>query len=1168
MAQNTDDLWDDDFDEAEVEASILKASQMCPMLLNPPVCKSNSTSRPSSSRCVAAPLAPSSAVTKKPIESFSSNTNLKIGVSNNLKNSSTTVLSNPATANCVTPTTGTAFPKNGPSIVPHHVDPLKVLDEAEKMEIDALMEDPNIWDDSTFLDDPNVFDDQSPTKSSSNSESQDGQGNSQNGKGSKLNDDQNFNKFFDSFDGIDPDLLSSQPIPGTQPRQRWQKNTNCAFSSSSKPGVTSKYPAVASSIHSKYKNLMTNGQSCNSGNATAGQSSNAVPPTKFARTSSGDRVNATIFNSMSSPTKGTLAPKQLKTYSKGYSSIGASQFFQAKHPHVSSAQKPSVSTSSIKTIQKPVFARRNSENLPSSKACPSQADIFTKFPGATQGPSQFVLANMGADMYKINQANEDTEALQQKLASSEETIAQLQKEIMTKKGEVSCLRSELQRKTMTLDAERMARMGAADKHKKEISEKVAAAALEAQSKSRALEKRLEKLHSDMAFKSREIIELTTKCKRLEQGQMQQQKRHQQQLQIYSQIVNSQEKQPPASEQFQSPPRFLSPPPPPSPSLSSKNPLNESRRFPRSRFDFSKDGPSAGTQSLQLASPKSSVTNITKAPPSLPKPQIPPASPTTVEQKFSDDNAGEDELSVLNDVHLASMFRKKGFYKASSESLSMLGDLSSTRRISASESTEDVLAYDTRHQLARHLLASCPRNESVVFSEHFNLAYTSVVEVDRSENLDSLCERDEENNYTDEIVGGDFKAVEIKPMVVKREKLLKKSLGNVASKVLENETKDIVVNFDNITQERASYRDLYCSTVAYMKELEIGQVCEAECPVVHQWNDKILHPMNLSSNKDAASSRSNKTQKKRSSWSVQRTLKAHDRTTNNINDLEKNKSSVLDVNTIPQEWARLLSAMSQDSSNRKFENPLEEDILDEEMNAVCDSDTAETENNFIGFNSSDILKVSTSTAFLQRKRSAMMEKLGNFLYDLTQEMLEDNIRDLTSSQSRKEVKTSVNGERSSKSGEGANWVSDRSTKTVKVEKNSEYTSIPKENFDALLLALGSPSKSAKNYTEQMNASRELFHCVLEWLAEEAAYYRNVEKKLLPKRSDNTSEQHMKVMSSALIILQHLLPLRFSCQHLPPPMTVLAFLLYPLDTTTSMVNGTRFLVLRDSCLSRVQ
>ncbi|KAF2362088.1 hypothetical protein FHG87_007156 [Trinorchestia longiramus] len=566
-----------------------------------------------------------------------------------------------------------------------------------------------------------------------------------------------------------------------------------------------------------------------------------------------------------------------------------------------------------------------------------------------------------------------------------------------------------------------------------------------------------------------------------------------------------------------------------------------------------------TQSLQLASPKSSVTNITKASPSLPKPQLPPASPTTVGQKFSDDNAGEDELSVLNDVHLASMFRKKGFYKASSESLSMLGHLSSTRRISASESTEDVLAYDTRHQLARHLLASCPRNESVVFSEHFNLAYTSVVEVDQSENLDSLCERDEENNYTDEIVGGDFKAVEIKPMAVNREKFLKKSLGNVASKVLENETKDIVVNFDNITQERASYRDLYCSTVAYMKELEIGQVCEAECPVVHQWNDKILHPMNLSCNKNAASSRSNNTQKTRSSWSVQRALKAHDRTTNNINDLEENKSSVLDVNTIPQEWARLLSAMSQDSSNRKFENPLEEDILDEEMNAVCDSDTAETENNFIGFNSSDIPKVSTSTAFLQRKRSAMMEKLGNFLYDLTQEMLEDNIRDLTSSQSRKEVKTSVNGERSSKSGEGANWVNDRSTKTVKVEKNSEYTSIPKENFDALLLALGSPSKSAKNYIEQMNASRELFHCVLEWLAEEAAYYRNVEKKLLPKRSDSTSEQHMKVMSSALIILQHLLPLRFSCQHLPPPMTVLAFLLYPLDTTTSMALSSSVLLL---------
>lgn len=135
MARNvaSENLWDDDFDEADIEESMFKASQVC----NVP----NAAGKP--------------------------------------QEASTSAL------------------------------------EIERLEIQKLLQDPTLLNE-----DPNIF-------SADDAFSQLGprQKNLQKLQPQQqtVQKDDNFDNFFDSFDGIDPDLLSSQPIPGTQPRQRWQR---------------------------------------------------------------------------------------------------------------------------------------------------------------------------------------------------------------------------------------------------------------------------------------------------------------------------------------------------------------------------------------------------------------------------------------------------------------------------------------------------------------------------------------------------------------------------------------------------------------------------------------------------------------------------------------------------------------------------------------------------------------------------------------------------------------------------------------------------------------------------------------------------------------------------------------------------------------------------------
>ena len=85
----------------------------------------------------------------------------------------------------------------------------------------------------------------------------------------------------------------------------------------------------------------------------------------------------------------------------------------------------------------------------------------------------------------------------------------------------------------------------------------------------------------------------------------------------------------------------------------------------------------------------------------------------------------------------------------------------------------------------------------------------------------------------------------------------------------------------------------------------------------------------------------------------------------------------------------------------------------------------------------------------------------------------------------------------------------------------------------------------------NSARDLFYCVLEWLSKQATYHRNVARGLAQRRTQDTCRQSQLLLGAALTIMEHLLPLRFSCKRLPPPMVVLAYLLYPLDLTLQQV-----------------
>ncbi|CAL4099736.1 unnamed protein product, partial [Meganyctiphanes norvegica] len=94
----------------------------------------------------------------------------------------------------------------------------------------------------------------------------------------------------------------------------------------------------------------------------------------------------------------------------------------------------------------------------------------------------------------------------------------LEEEVLVKQGQVSLLKAELLRKEKALEAERLDRCAALEASDFKVKEKVVAAAEEANKRMKNVQKKVEKLESDLHFKDREIQELTHQVKSLKKKQ--------------------------------------------------------------------------------------------------------------------------------------------------------------------------------------------------------------------------------------------------------------------------------------------------------------------------------------------------------------------------------------------------------------------------------------------------------------------------------------------------------------------------------------------------------------------------------------------------------------------------------------------------------------------------
>lgn len=115
----------------------------------------------------------------------------------------------------------------------------------------------------------------------------------------------------------------------------------------------------------------------------------------------------------------------------------------------------------------------------------------------------------------LTEPNGDT---QMKLESIRIEKKKLEDEVLAKQGQVALLKAELVRKEKALETERLDRCAALEASDLKVMEKVASAVGESDRKMKNIQKKVDKLESELHFKDREIQELTQQVKSLKKKQ--------------------------------------------------------------------------------------------------------------------------------------------------------------------------------------------------------------------------------------------------------------------------------------------------------------------------------------------------------------------------------------------------------------------------------------------------------------------------------------------------------------------------------------------------------------------------------------------------------------------------------------------------------------------------
>lgn len=397
MSANAQDMWDEDFDEADIEATILKASQVCPMLL--PVSQPTPATRPD----VLTKTVSTSGVAKSKTLSLAGGKSISYhGPTTTPRNNgvSSSNIKVPSSSNLLGTVKKTTPPAN------------EILEESDQKELEAIMDDPNLWDDSTFLDDPNMYDSESPSGSASNSQSQGDRKHSQGDQTPNATDDANYDKFFDSFDNIDPDLLSSQVIPGTQPRQRWQKQAQSNAAKVLKKSMPCKYPSVTPVAQTK-----TSAPLHSSAFLKNNETRNGQNKSKFARTNSSDKVVPNIVNNSQ------LSPSKLS-----FSQMSVVGSIQGKSSNTNGTMRPPQRPASV-SVSTFNHGKTDSNHMPNSTL-----KRFSDNPALSQTvSSQLHIPGIKQGIKKTA----GTENSNDIVDDSNQIISNLQTEVLTKRGEVS-----------------------------------------------------------------------------------------------------------------------------------------------------------------------------------------------------------------------------------------------------------------------------------------------------------------------------------------------------------------------------------------------------------------------------------------------------------------------------------------------------------------------------------------------------------------------------------------------------------------------------------------------------------------------------------------------------------------------------------------------------------
>ncbi|KAK7076862.1 hypothetical protein SK128_011908 [Halocaridina rubra] len=140
----------------------------------------------------------------------------------------------------------------------------------------------------------------------------------------------------------------------------------------------------------------------------------------------------------------------------------------------------------------------------------SSGKVYNSIPmkgSAMSGNSQ----GMSVVKDQLNSVSHNKEAV----SKTENDLSKLSEELQVKQGEIALLRAELRRREVALEAERLDRCTAIDAAEKRGREKAAALVLEAETKVKEYDRKVEKLQGEIHFKNREVQELETQCRRLE-----------------------------------------------------------------------------------------------------------------------------------------------------------------------------------------------------------------------------------------------------------------------------------------------------------------------------------------------------------------------------------------------------------------------------------------------------------------------------------------------------------------------------------------------------------------------------------------------------------------------------------------------------------------------------